>query len=72
MSVHPENKRSGIRLLSHMEALAEKQSKRKLKTLRTDNGGEYTSTQFEKYLKEEGIRHERTVPKTPQQNGVVG
>ena len=53
------------------KALAEKQSKRKLKTLRTDNGGEYTSTQFEKYLKEEGIRHERTVPKTLQQNGAA-
>ena len=51
--------------------LVEKQSKRKLKTLRTDNGGEYTSTQFERYLQEEGIRHERTVPKTPQQNGVA-
>ena len=28
-------------------------------------------TQFEKYLKDEGIRHELTVPKTPQQNGVA-
>ena len=27
--------------------------------------------QFEKYLRSEGIRHERTVPKTPQQNGVA-
>ena len=53
------------------KALVEKQSKRKLKTLRTDNGGEYTSTKFEKYLREEGIRHETTVPKTPQQNGVA-
>ena len=68
MGVHLENKRSGIRLLSHM---VEKQSKQKVKTLRTDNDSEYTSTQFEKYLKEKGIRQERTVPKTPQQNGVA-
>ena len=53
------------------KALVERQSKRKLKTLRTDNGGEYTSNKFEKYLKDEGIRHEKTVPKTPKQNGVA-
>ena len=53
------------------KALVEKQCKRKLRTLRTDNGGEYTSSKFESYLKDEGIRHERTVPKTPQQNGVA-
>ena len=53
------------------KALVKKASGKKLKTLRTDNGGEYTSTQFENYLKTEGIRHERTVPKTPEQNGVA-
>lgn len=36
-----------------------------------DNGGEYMSTRFENYLKAEGIRHERTVPKMPEQNGVA-
>ena len=38
---------------------------------RTDNGGEFTSTEFKRYLKGEGIRHELTIPKTPQQNGVA-
>ena len=42
-----------------------------MKTLRTNNGGEYTSNEFVSYLKKEGIRHEYTVPKTPQQNGVA-
>ena len=41
-----------------------------LKTLRTDNGGEYCSHEFEQYLKRYGIRHEVTTPHTPQQNGV--
>ena len=53
------------------KALVEKSSGHQVKVLRTDNGGEYTSTQFEDFLKAEGIRHERTVPKTPQQNGVA-
>ena len=38
--------------------------------LRTDNGGEYLSTEFQNYLNEKGIRHEFTVPHSPQQNGV--
>ena len=38
--------------------------------LRTDRGGEYTYTEFEEFLESAGIRHKRTIPKTPQQNGV--
>ena len=53
------------------KALVEKATKKKVRTFRTDNGGEYTSSQFENYFKAEGIRHELTVPKTPQQNGVT-
>ena len=41
------------------------------KTLRTDNGGEYTSKEFQAHLKACGIRHELTIPKTPEQNGVA-
>ena len=40
-------------------------------TLRTDNGGEYLFTEFQNYLKVKGIRHELTVPHSPQQNGVA-
>ena len=53
------------------KAQVEKSSQKKIKTIRTDNGGEYTSTKFETYQKSEGIRHELTVPKTPEQNGVA-
>ncbi len=49
--------------------MAEKSTGRQLKALRSDNGGEYTSTEFTEFLQAEGIRHERTVPKNPQQNG---
>ena len=52
------------------KALAERSSGYKVKKFRTDNGGEYTSTEFEEYLKKEGIEHQYTIPKTPQQNGV--
>ena len=36
-----------------------------------DNGGEYTSHVFEEHLSSHGIRHETTVPKTPEQNGTA-
>ena len=43
----------------------------RVKTLRTDNGGEFTSRSFQAHLKACGVRHELTVPKTPEQNGVA-
>ena len=52
------------------KCLVEKLSGYQLKKLRTDNGGEYTSTEFESYLKKEGIEHHYTNPKTPEQNRV--
>jgi hypothetical protein len=43
----------------------------KIKTLRTYNGGEYTSKEFIAFCKSTGIRRELTVPHNPQQNGVA-
>lgn len=42
----------------------------KIKCIRSDNGGEYTSKQFKQYCRKNGIEMEFTVPYTPQQNGV--
>ena len=46
--------------------MVEKSSGEKIKTLHSDNGSEYTSKEFEDYLKKNGIHHECTVPKTPE------
>lgn len=43
----------------------------KVKTLRSDNGGEYTSKEFNMYLANHGIKHQLTIPGTPEQNGVA-
>ena len=53
------------------KAVVEKSTGRQLKALRSDNGGEYLSSEFKNYLSKEGIRHELTIPKTPEQNGVA-
>ena len=46
-------------------------SGKKVNILRTDNGGEYCSKDFNSYLKEKGITHQTTVPHNPAQNGVA-
>lgn len=51
--------------------MVEKSTGKVLKAIRTDNGGEFTSKEFEAYLTAEGVRHELTIPKTPEQNGVA-
>nr|GFB04431.1 Gag-Pol polyprotein [Tanacetum cinerariifolium] len=46
-------------------------SGKKIKCLRTDNGGEYTSDEFDTFYKQEGIRRQFTTAYTPQLNEVA-
>jgi hypothetical protein len=43
----------------------------KLKCLRSNNRGEYEDRGFKQFCTVNGIRMEKTIPKTPQQNGVA-
>ena len=52
------------------KALVENETGKRLKFLRSDNGGEYCSKEFDRYCYENGIFREKTVPGTPQENGV--
>ncbi|CAL2271856.1 unnamed protein product [Prunus armeniaca] len=49
----------------------ENQTERKIKYLRSDNGGEYTSNEFTNYCKKEGIIKHFIVKKNPQKNGAT-
>jgi hypothetical protein len=60
-----------IEKFKEYKSLVEKKTEQKIKTVRSDNGTEYTSHYFKDFLKQEGIRHELTVEYTPQQNGVA-
>ncbi|XP_050876317.1 histone H2A.Z-specific chaperone CHZ1-like [Lathyrus oleraceus] len=64
-------KNGKIVLIKDVWVKAEKQSGQKLKTLRTNGGGEYNSTEFRKFCKENVIEHEVTMPHTPQHNGLA-
>jgi len=48
----------------------ENKSRCKIQSIRSDNGTEYTSSEFNLYCEEAGIEHQFTAPYTPEQNGV--
>ena len=49
----------------------ENKTGKRVKTLRSDNGGEYTSNEFERYLEKRGIVHQKMTPYMPEQNRVA-
>ena len=49
--------------------MVENQLNKKIKILRTDNGTEFVNADMSKFLKSNGIIHQKTAPYTPQQNG---
>jgi transposase InsO family protein len=53
------------------KAFIEKQTEKHIRILKTDNGGEFESLQFEDFCKSVGIKRQLAVPYNPQQNGVA-
>jgi hypothetical protein len=52
------------------KALVENQTRKKIKVF-SDNGGEYTSKEFNIFCRQAGIKEELTVPYNPQQDGIA-
>jgi hypothetical protein len=53
------------------QAWAEADAERKIGTLRTDCGGEFTSCNFDEHCSKQGVQQHLTTPNTLEQNGVV-
>ena len=53
------------------KALVENSTEKKIKKLKSDNGGEYIDKDFTSFCAEEGIKREWTAPYNPEQNGVA-
>jgi transposase InsO family protein len=53
------------------KAEIENLTNKKIKTLRTDNGGEYISKEFFAFCKSTGVRREIKFPHNPQKNGIT-
>ena len=46
-------------------------TEKKIKTFRSDNGGEFTSNKFKELCKESGIKRDLSTPYNPQHNGIA-
>ena len=66
-----KNKSEAFSKFKEWKILIENQTGRKVKRLRTDNGLEFCSNEFNDFCKKEGIARHLTIPGTPQQNGVA-
>jgi hypothetical protein len=66
-----KNKSDTFTTFQQFKAMAEKHYNSSIHFLRTDCGGEFTSTAFNSYCANSSIIHHLTCPHTPQQNGVA-
>jgi transposase InsO family protein len=64
-------KDEALHSLQKFQSAAETERSVKLKSVRSDRGGEFTSNAFNSYCEDHGIKHFLTAPYTPQQNGVL-
>jgi len=56
-----------IDTLKYLETLSGKA----LRAVRTDRGGEYLNEATNTFFKAKGVKHQKTAPYTPQQNGAA-
>jgi len=70
--VYPIKKKSDVfAIFKEFKAKLELESGKKIKCLRTDNGGEYIDGDFLTFCRQSGIQRHFTVAHMPQQNGVA-
>ncbi|KAI8424616.1 hypothetical protein MSG28_003049 [Choristoneura fumiferana] len=65
-----KNKSEALKCFKEFKAKVENQLGKKIKILRSDNGREFCNNQFDDYLKESGIIHQRSNNYSPEQNGL--
>jgi hypothetical protein len=66
-----KNKSKAFENFKIYKEMVENEMDSKIKCLRYDNGGEFTSKEFIDYCNSHGIKRQFFVARTPQQNGVV-
>ncbi|KAH9650271.1 hypothetical protein KPL70_026312 [Citrus sinensis] len=64
-------KSEALEKFKEWSTLVENQTGKKIKRLRTDNGLEYCSNEFDEFCKNKGIIRHKIVRHTPQQNGLA-
>jgi transposase InsO family protein len=66
-----KTKDQSLEKFKEYKAWAENFTGKKIKILRTDNGGEFISKKFNTFCRINGIQQQTTAPYSPQQNGVA-
>lgn len=65
-----KQKNEALNRFKEFKSLVENQQSKKIKVIRSDNGLEFCNKEFEGYLKQAGIIHQKTNCYTPEQNGL--
>ena len=60
------NKSEVFNKFKEFEAMATNMTGKRIKIMRCDNGGEYSSKAFDEYLKSKGIQVQFSVPRAPE------
>jgi transposase InsO family protein len=66
-----KNKSEAFENFKIYKEMVENEMDSRIKCLRSDNGGEFTSKEFMEYCSNHGIKRQFSIARTPQQNGVV-
>jgi hypothetical protein len=66
-----KNKSKAFENFKIYKEMVENEMDSRIKCLRSDNGGEFTSKEFMDYCRSHGIKRQFSVARTPQHNGVV-
>jgi transposase InsO family protein len=69
MDILLKRKSEVLNCFKDFKAIVEKQSSYKIRTVRSDQGEEYTSNDFEAFCTQQGIRHQTTPAYILQLNG---
>ena len=66
-----KNKSKVFSWFKEFKSLVENQTRRKIKCLRTNNGGDFCNVNFDKFCVDHGIKRHKTTTYTPQENRVA-
>ena len=61
-----KNKDKVFSKFKEFKTLIKNHTEKKIKTIQSDNGGEFTSNEFKELCKESGIKRELSTPYNPQ------
>jgi len=70
-TLFPAHKRFTFHAFKKLAKIIQNKKNLNIASIRSDNGGKYENKDFELFCDENGIEHNFSAPRTPQQNGVV-